>query len=196
LSFKVFPRPRATVTLRFDMSGVRDAVEVIAGVVRGPIGLDAADIEPDGTLVVRLGGAPQTLRPRAARLETQIGRSAHELTADREASYWADVAEFGWAGAGAAVVRVPVTGTVADELHRSAAGADGLVRFGLAANVAWIAWPESRPLGDLDLILHRLQLTGSVLTASESGTVGVRRGGAFADRIHAALDPFHRFAEV
>jgi hypothetical protein len=70
-------------------------------------------------------------------------------------------------------------------------------RYGLAANVAWIAWPEAEPVAGLSGLLASRSLGGVVLTGPPlpDPLIGERRsGGAFARRITGALDPAGVFA--
>ena len=69
-------------------------------------------------------------------------------------------------------------------------------RLSIGANVAWIAWPADRPIGVLDSALDALGLTGMVLRGADARLIGTPRGGAFADRVRAALDPDHTFPEI
>ena len=65
LSLKVFPRPRATTTLVFDLAGTEAALDAMARLGRGPLDLDALDLDPPARLLVRLGGDPDAARRRA-----------------------------------------------------------------------------------------------------------------------------------
>lgn len=76
LSFKVFPKPEATVTIVVDLGSAEAALERLAELGRGPSELDAADLRPPGTLVLRLGGARDSLSARADRLERALGARA------------------------------------------------------------------------------------------------------------------------
>jgi hypothetical protein len=58
--------------------------------------------------------------------------------------------------------------------------------------LAWVAAPPA----ELDALLRERGLSGVALRGSGGPLLGVRRGGAFAARIRAALDPDGRFPEV
>lgn len=194
LSFKIFPRPRATVTHRYRL-GLDGALETIARVCRGPITLDAVDIEPGGHLVVRLGGDADVLGSRSARLEAEVGAAAEVLEGSVDRAYWTGVAEFSWVPEGQAVVRAPLQANLVPGVNAVLKTAGALVRYSLAGNVAWIAWPPARPTEALAAALAGLALTGVALTGPPlPGPIGAPRGGAFAERIRCAFDPFDRFA--
>jgi glycolate oxidase FAD binding subunit len=195
LSFKVFPRPSATVTHRYGL-GLDGALETIARLCRGPITLDAVDIEPGGHLVIRLGGDVDLLGARSARLEAEVGAAAEVLGGSVDRDYWTDVAGFSWVPGGQAVVRAPVPAHLVPRVDAVLEAAGALVRYSLAGNVAWIAWPPARPTEVLAAALAGLGLTGVALTGPPlPGPIGAQPGGAFGERVRSAFDPFDRFAQ-
>jgi glycolate oxidase FAD binding subunit len=197
LAFKVFPRPLATTTLELDGRDTATAVAAACRLAAGPRQLDALDVLPGGRLHVRLGGHPDALAARAERLVTAAGFGAPVAAVDGdEQRLWADAAELRWAG-DASVVRVPVTAHEAVPLDDAVRAAGGVVRFGLAANVAWVAWPSDASMHALDQLLARAGLAGVVLAgAADQPLVGRRRPNPFAARVRQALDPHGRFLEV
>jgi glycolate oxidase FAD binding subunit len=196
LSFKVFPRPRATITHRYDLGSLDAALATIAHLCRGPVALDAVDLEAGGLLVVRLGGDPDILAARSERLERQVGTVAEVLAGEDDRAYWAATAAFCWVPEGHAIVRTAVSASLVRGLTSVLSAADALVRYSLAANVAWIAWPAISPVDELAASLLALGLSGVALTGSPlPGLLGASPGGDFGDRIRFAFDPFHRFLE-
>jgi glycolate oxidase FAD binding subunit len=196
LSFKVFPRPAATTTLIFELATPAAALAAMAGIARGPIAADALDLEAGGRLLVRLGGDAETLAARAARCTAIVGSEAEILEGDRDAAAWHAAAELAWVEPGTRVVRVPLTARDVPALDASMAAAAAAVRYSLAANVAWVAWPGAVGLERLDAELRALGLAGVVLTGAPGRPLlGALPGGAFAARIRAALDPDARFPE-
>jgi glycolate oxidase FAD binding subunit len=195
LSFKVFPRPRATTTLMFELGDTTAAVAAAAALAAGPRELDALDVLPGGRLLARIGGDPEALGARAARLAGAVGAPADELEGDAERALWREAAEFDWVAG--TLVRVALTARDAAALEAAVAGHGGAVRFALAANVAWIDWPPGAPAEALDDILRELGLTGVVLRGvADRPLLGTPVGGAFGARLREALDPHHRFLEL
>jgi glycolate oxidase FAD binding subunit len=196
LSLKVFPRPRATTTLVFELGSAQAALATVAGLGRGPLALDALDLHPPGRVLVRLGGSPEALEARADRLAAAVGAAAPAQRVDGEAedALWHDAAELAWLGPEARAVRIGLTARAVPGLEAALADAGAPARYSLGANVAWVAWPQARPLTELDGALRGLGLTGMALTGPPApGVLGAARGGAFAARIRSALDPHGRF---
>jgi glycolate oxidase FAD binding subunit len=193
LSFKVFPRPSATVTHRYDL-GLDRALATIARLCRGPVALDAVDVEPGGRLVVRLGGDADVLGARSRRLSDELGALAELLEGSVDRAYWADVASFSWVPEERVIVRVPLTADLVGRADAALRAAEALVRYSLAGNVAWVAWPRGHPADELASVLASLGLAGVALTGPPlAGPLGARYGGRFAERVRSALDPFDRF---
>ncbi len=210
LSFKVFPAPRATTTLAFDLPDPEIAIATICALARGPLGIDALDLTPEGTLLVRLGGDREVLDARARRCGEIVGalrggnrpsgslsppESRWDGEADREV--WQAAGAFAWVPEASEIIRVPVTPETALLLLDTLRPLSALTRLSLGANLAWIAWPRQQSRAILERRLTKLGLRGMRLDGSAEGPplLGGAGGGAFATRIAAALDPDHRFLE-
>lgn len=195
LSFKVFPRPEATVTVSVDFGSLEAALATLATLGRGPIDLDAADLEPPGRLWLRLGGSRETLPDRVERLEALLGTRGERLEEEADAEWWRDAAELAWVPAGDTLVKVGLTARRVADLQEALAGAP--TRYSLGANLAWVAWPGDRPLDELDAALRGLGIAGMVLTGAPGRVLlGEIGGGAFATRVRSAIDPHARFLEA
>jgi glycolate oxidase FAD binding subunit len=197
LSFKVFPRPRATATLAAETGSTEAALAAMAALRRMPVELDALDIETPGRLLVRLGGPPETLEGRVARVTAALPSPVERLEPEADDAEWRRAAELGWAPQGSSVIKVGVTARHVPALEAALAPAAAVARYGLAANVAWVAWPSERPLDGLDVALRELGIAGIALTGTPGRTLLGRGGGdAFATRIRTAIDPHGRFLEL
>lgn len=192
LSLKVFPAPEATATFAFGFDDVGEALAAMARVARGPLGIEAIDLVPDARLVVRLGGAAETLAARGARLEALAGASAERI--DDDAALWREAGALAWVPEDHVVVRAALTARHVPAVRELLAAHDGHARYANAANVAWIAWPAAAPLDALDAGLTVLGLPAMAITGPPGRPLlGARPGGAFGQRIRAALDPHDRF---
>ena len=187
LSLKVLPAPEATATVAFQPAGLDETLDAIARIGRGPLEADAVDLTPDGRLLVRLAGRAGPLPARVARLQALVGLPGEPVGEDA----WAAARELSWAPPEAALVRVGLT---RDHVVRLDAVLDGAPRWlSIGANVAWIA---THTPGALHAALADAGLTGMRLRGGDGPLLlGARRGGAFAARVRAALDPDGRFPE-
>jgi len=73
LSFKVFPRPRTTRTLRVEMPSLEEALAALERLRLLPLDLLALDLLPPATLELRLGGFPGSVKERLERLRGLLG---------------------------------------------------------------------------------------------------------------------------
>lgn len=198
LSLKVFPQPAATRTIEFACGDTAAAVAAVARLARGPVALDALDVLPGGRVLARIGGPAASLGARSDRLAGSVDALVQVHFDEVEPGLWRDAAEFAWAGADDAIVRVGVSLGRVVELDRALAELPGAqARYAIAGTTAWIALPSSPDaLDPLDALLGRLRLTGVVLRGPvDRPLLGAATGGAFAARVVAALDPQHRFLE-
>jgi glycolate oxidase FAD binding subunit len=186
LTLKVLPAPEATATTAFAPVSVDEALAAIARVGRGPIEADAVDLTPDGRLLVRLAGRAGPLPARIERLRSLVGLPAEPV----EDGVWDEARELTWAAPDASLVRVGLT---RNDVPRLDAALDGAPRWlSIGANVAWIA---TDAVDRLDAALTAAGLSGMRLRGGDGPLLlGARRGGAFAERVRAALDPEGRFA--
>ena len=199
LTVKVLPAPTATATVVVDHENLADALATMARLARGPIDIDALDLEPPGRLVIRLGGDPAILPTRTARLISLAdGERATSVTGEDDARLWQAATDLeGWPDRDH-LIRVPLTAHDVVALQTCVQHHGALARYSLGANVAWISWPMKAELQLLDDALHAQGLAGSLLRGPAGAPIhlGLVRGGSFATRIRSALDPESRFAKA
>ena len=195
LTFKVFPRPQASTTLRIEEKGLAGALETLARLASAPLDLDALEIEPPGIIIVRLAGRAEAMVARARCVEACVGKPVVILSEDESRAYWHGVGEFKWIGGGT-LVKVPTTPSRIAALDERLDQSGAVRRYSVAGNVAWVAWPVGRPVEELDRLLTELKLAGLVvLGKTDKKRIGVDLGQPFAQRIKRALDPAGKFAE-
>lgn len=204
LSLKVFPRPEATATVRFPGVGLAEGLEAVAELARGPVPPVALDLASDGTVTARIAGAADLIEQRAERLASSCSLWTSDVHKEQpagdgggaEAVYWDEARRFAWVGTDARLVVAPISprrvGALDEELGRR--GVDR--RYGLAANVGWIAWPAAASMAELSDLLAAQRLSGVALTGDPlpGPLLGAATGGAFARRVASALDPAGVFA--
>ncbi len=198
LSFKVFPRPRATASLEYRPGTITQALEIARTLTACKVEVDALEMIPGGRVLVRLGGGADTLEARLTRLQRAVDDPPTVYRGEEELALWQNAADFSWVSAGSALVRVGLSARRIEDLDAALATVPtACARYGLGGTVAWIDWPAVRSLDELDALLADRGLRGMVLLGPPGrALLGPSAGGAFAQRITQALDPEHRFLKV
>jgi glycolate oxidase FAD binding subunit len=192
LTFKVFPRSEAFATLRAQYDALDGALDALARLGQAPLELDAVELDPPGTLSLRVGGLRSSLSERIERVRTFLGRGEF-LEGEDEASFWDEARELAWASPDQALVRVPLTPRRIPEFDACLVDNKCQRRYSVGGNVAWVTWPGV--LGDLDAILAPAGLSGLVLFGpAGSPVLGRSLDNVFARRLKSALDSSGRFA--
>jgi glycolate oxidase FAD binding subunit len=197
LTLKVFPQPTHDRTLRIDAGGLPMALRLQSILARTPIELTAIDLEPEATLWVRFEGDPTAVDSLTQRIRSLVASqnpaAAVDVCSDPE-SVWQPLVNGSWAGAGDSWVRVPISPGDLEPLELELAQRIIPRRYSVAGNLAWIRWPASRPLDQLDELLRHLHLGGSVLIGQSSRyRLGQRGNASMTHRIKQALDPHAKF---
>ncbi len=199
LTFKVFPKPRATAALRADFAATAAALEALATLAKGPFDLSCLEFEPPGRLWLRLGGLAEAVPPRSAALAQLLeerGGQVETLTGPTEEALWHELREFSWVPAGHGLVKVPLAPTRVGEIEATLADLDptSARRYGVGGNVLWLAWPE--PLGEarLEAWLQQQGLPAMAVTGRWARPLlGRVSGEGFARRVAEVLDPEGKF---
>jgi len=164
-------------------------------VQRARFDLEAIDLTPPGVLTLRLGGASEAIDVRARALTQAIGHDARIFTGEDDAAVWREARELSWVPAGTAVVRVPLSLPQVHALDVALAGGDGVRRYAVAGNLAWIAWPGQ--IESLGGILLEQGLVGLVLAGpSGSPFIGATAPNPFEQRLRSVMDPQGRLADA
>jgi glycolate oxidase FAD binding subunit len=159
ISFKVFPRPVATRTLRLaaeDDATKRRILTAAAGARWELDALDAAVAEP--AVYARLGGPPEAIAAIGAEV---LQRFPGEVMPEEEAgARWRAVVEFEWAPPGGTLAKVALTPELVPEFSAwvrqqpeaqgwvSAGGNVGYVGVPAGTTLAPSVWPGLRLRGD------------------------------------------------
>jgi glycolate oxidase FAD binding subunit len=199
VTFKVFPRAPAMLTIVMEFGAFTRALDALVKLRRSTFELEAVDLVPPGTLVVRLGGIDEMLKTRAAALVSFLMPGEINLLPAAEAdAEWRGAREFTWlGGSGAPLVKVAITpGRIAkfEEGLAAAAGQAIPRRYSAGGEVAWIGWPG--PIKAFDRLLKECGLSGLVLTGGVEGSplIGVPADTIFAGRLRETFDPRDVFA--
>ncbi len=104
LSFKVFPRPQATRTLRVRRETLREALADLERLRLLPLDLLALDLEPPATLELRLGGFEKSVEARLGRLLDLLGEGE---VLEEDASHWEAVRDLAFLEGSPVWVKLP-----------------------------------------------------------------------------------------
>jgi glycolate oxidase FAD binding subunit len=211
VTFKVFPRAPAMLTVVMDFGSFARALDALVKLRRSTFELEAVDLVPPATLVVRLGGIDEMLKTRAAALVSFLMPGEINLLppADAEAE-WHGARHFRWlSGSASSLVKVAITpGRIAkfEEALAAATAGPGAAavggqevarRYSAGGEVAWIGWPGA--IEAFDRLLKQCGLSGLVLTGggdhgAPSPLIGVSADEVFHGRLREAFDPRGVFA--
>lgn len=204
LSFKVFPRPAAYITLQAHYPSLPQALEALIRLTATPLELFTLDLIPEekgASLLIRLGGMPQSLQPRLQRLQRYLDEFPAKPQAltlhqeEAEVELWRAARHFTWLPPEHILVKIPLTPRRVPGLDQELQAQGAVRRYSVGANLAWVAW--SAPVERLDEILRRLELSGLVILGQTNRCIlGIRSGEAFARRVRQALDPLGKFASL
>ncbi len=185
LTFKVFPRPPASLTLRLPLGSPAEAVSCFAAIGRSRWEAEAVDLVPDGdALLVRLAGPAAPLGALAR--EILAHRPGEILDGDVAADAWRGLNEQLWADAGDTLLKIALAPGRVPELLAAVRALGGRAHVSAAGNVAFVALPPSADPAGLGF---------PALTLRGPGPLWIRPPPAprVAAAVKAALDPEDRF---
>lgn len=192
LSFKVFPRPEAYLTVSAALEEMQAAVQAMLRLCGAPLDLHSVDLVPSEagspTLLVRLSGLASVLPARAERVRGLLG-SGEVLagTAEDEAQAWRDASELAWVTPGRTLVKVPLTPKRIIGFDAAVDALPAQRRYSAGGNVAWVATPA--PVEAMDALLKAQGLAGLVVMGpTGQSLIGVGTGAGFGERVKGAMD--------
>jgi glycolate oxidase FAD binding subunit len=194
-SFKIFPAPPATASLRSTLPTLGDALNVMARLMGGPFDLETLDLVPlpDGsvTLLTRIGGPVDVLDARLERLRALVGNS--ELMMD-DGQLWIEMREFAWANEDSLLIKVATTPQNLSQLDRSLHATHAPRVYAAGGNLVWFSWPDS--VESAHQLLAEQGMRGLIVRGNASRTlIGAPIDNVFLERVRSALDPMRRFVD-
>lgn len=186
VTFKVFPRPAATRTLRMATGDIAAAVRILTAAASGRWEIDALETGLDeGAVYARLAGPAAALEALGQEMLSRWPGQA--LPPEEAENFWRRLAGFGWTHAGGTLVKLALTPAQVEPFAaavRGIAGARGWVGAGgntgylsLAAGTTLpaLAWPAVTLRGEAPL------------------WPGTKSRHQVMQAVKAALDPQNRF---
>ena len=200
-TLKVFPKPPAFLTQRFEFDSLAATLAAMQKLQTNPLPISAIEIEPPSQLVVRYGGRLEALQIVATRAEQLLGQSATQSSPNAsESAYWTQTVEFAFVAQGQSLIRVSMSGRKLLALDQSLQSLAGIasVRYSCGASVAWISTTSECDFSELDQKLSALNLAAVMVLNGEPNPSGLQLLGdkswvPFSDRIQLAMDPQRKF---
>lgn len=197
VTLKVFPQPRSRITFHWKCKSFAAAIALQTSLSQSPIDIAALDVEPNGSVWIRIEGestATDGVRDRLIRLQRQIDAPGDVTIVADASDVWKPLDDGSFSPPPNRLVRAVITPSKMCEIDRSLGELCVDRRYSVAGNVVWIDWPGERPIKMLDECLLHHGAPATVLT----GTVPRYRLGVRGDRqmianVKTALDPNHRF---
>jgi glycolate oxidase FAD binding subunit len=193
VTFKVFPRPVSSITLRLRATSPEDAVRILTEAARSHLEFDALDLEPGSNdVLARLAGPPEALDLLSA--ESLSGWSGERLDEATAVAMWRRLREFSWAAPGQALAKVPLTPTDLPALRALLAELPGAqAHISAGGNVAFVACANGAAVS-----AELAERGWSGLTLRGDGPLWSGRRAEFAvfRAVKQALDPEQRFPNL
>jgi glycolate oxidase FAD binding subunit len=193
LTFKVFPSPASTLTLKLAAGDIEAATRIMVAAANSRWETYALDILPGGhDVCMRLGGPAQALLEIAGDV---FARWPGEKLADFDAErIWSDLREFRWACAYGPLIKIALTPTVVPPLYRAVQKLEGLrIHVSSAGNMAFVSLPTPKQVVELNEVLRNLSLSGVTLRGEAPLWCGLQPRTEIAEAVKHALDPENRF---
>lgn len=193
LTFKVFPAPASTLTLKLHAANIQFAAGILAEAARGRWEAQALDIPPGGSDVcVRLAGPAEALKELA---RDMLGRwPGEELSAIEAQGLWFELREFHWAYANGPLVKIVLNpGTLAD-FHRELCRIEAArIHISSGGNQAFVSVPDAGQAAGLGELLRKLSLPAVTLRGQAPLWCGRLARPNIVEAVKQALDPENRF---
>jgi glycolate oxidase FAD binding subunit len=193
LTFKVFPAPASTLTLKLDVNDIETAARILTDAARARWETDAVEILPGARNVcLRLAGPAQSLQEMAKEIlarwpgEVLMGADAERL--------WCELREFKWADAKGPLIKVALTPTVLPALYRELQLLEGVrVQFTGGGNMALVSFSAPDQITVFNAALCRLGLSAITLRGLAPLWCGVQPRPQIVGAVKRAMDPVNRF---
>ena len=193
LTFKVFPRPASTLTLKLEFEGYEAAAQMLTEAANTRWEPDALDILPEGRgILFRLAGPVQALREISKEiLECWPGKALLPEEAD---AAWSELREFKWAYPDGPLIKVVTTPSVLPAFTQKLSPLQGIrTHVTAGGNVAYISLPSANESATLVARLRALELPALALRGDVPLWCGAPAQTKISQSVKSALDPENRF---
>jgi|TARA_B110000914_G_scaffold176050_1_gene157370 glycolate oxidase FAD binding subunit len=189
VTFKVFPAPTNTLTLKTPCSSPEDALESIVLASASRWELNAIDYHPEhSSLYLQLGGPLSAIEIIAREIQSTFPDSIVH-----DESIWNSIRELTIFPRDTSIVKIPLTPKTIPSLQSSLSEIpDATAHYSVGGNLALLATSD---LSELSTLLESRHLQGMTIQAPPGSSLWLGTSDSFA--IHAALkstlDPQKRF---
>jgi len=186
LTFKVFPRPASTLTLRLPIADATAATALLTTAASARWEIDALDLLPTaGAIALRLAGPASALQILAAEILTRFPGEILSLPAAE--MLWADLRELRWTHPDGSLLKIALTPTQLPALVTRVHALAGRLHLSAGGNAALVSL--AAPATSLGLPALTLRGPGPLWLDAPTSP-------AIASAVKTALDPENRFPSL
>jgi hypothetical protein len=113
--------------------------------IRQPLDLLSLNLEPGGTILVRVGGLASGIAAKIARIRSLLASAATLTVHEEDEHRWRCERDFEWLPRGARLLKIPILPgeILAMEARLDAIDSEILRRYSVGGNVLYLAWPNT-----------------------------------------------------
>ena len=193
VTFKVFPSPKETVTLKLESPDTHSAVEMLCAIAAEPWELMALELSPPSTLWIRLGGQRDAVTKRMNRISaTLLQATKTELFTDDD-SIWAEAKELDWLPEGMSLLKVPVTPREIVDIEAACNGDSSTFprRYSCGGNVLYLGYRDNF----VGLMAQLNTKAGMIVLGNDPRTfIGKSNDNIFGQRLRLVFDPDNKMS--
>lgn len=191
ISFKVFPEPKAYVTLQTQFDSDEEALRIMP-LLKG-FDLEGVELNFDKTLFLRLGYQEPTMKSRKDSLEKLIGKTLDQTLDEEEPRTWQAINAFDWSIQDGYVVKIATHPGSALSLLQALDTKQWKTHVSNGGKTLYVSAPCSADIESLSTLLETHKLAGLQLRGpgpvSHNRLMGYFPALSFVQRVQSALDP-------
>jgi glycolate oxidase FAD binding subunit len=195
MTFKVFPRPAAELSLNLQATSIEAAIEIFTRVASSRWEADALDLLP-GThdVALRLRGPESALPSLAEEIKKAFPCDSQILSAAESEALWKNLREFGWSPSGETLLKVALAPAEVAPLVRALGTAR--LHFSAGGNVVFVSAPSHLKADALNATFQQFGLSALTLRGAMPLWLGRKSRPAIQAAVKNALDPENRFPSL
>lgn len=196
ITFKVFPRPAAALTLRLPADEAAGPAPILTAAANTRWELDALEASlGEGAVYARLAGPEPAIEKLAGEILARW--PGEKLSAAGAERIWREAGEFGWAHPGGVLMKVVLTpARLPDLAARIQALPEVRAWLGNGGNAAYVSLPSAAAAAVLGGRLGASGFAALTLRGDAPLWPAGRGHPAIASAVKAALDPQNRFPSL